>query len=142
MPHKIHTGCKPDITHLRPFGCTAYAKVPKEDGASKLAPRSVKCALIGYFGVSNYKLLEHTMGCIFQACSIIFKKGLGHQTLPDSHESSVADIYEILNEPNVADGTPSMGEDGQDDTDAHNAGSMPPGMEIVALATPEPTTKL
>lgn len=57
-PHKIRTRKKLDVTHLQPFGCTAYAKVSSKDGGSKVDARLVKAVLMGYFGHGDYKLLE------------------------------------------------------------------------------------
>ncbi|CAM8990208.1 unnamed protein product [Rhodiola kirilowii] len=53
-PQEMWTGHKPNINHLRPFGCTAFAKIDQ----GKLQPRAVKCVMIGYpHGVKGYKLL-------------------------------------------------------------------------------------
>ncbi|GIL95153.1 hypothetical protein Vretimale_1230, partial [Volvox reticuliferus] len=38
-PHEAFMGTKPDISHLRVFGCAAYAHVPKEK-RNKLEPVS------------------------------------------------------------------------------------------------------
>lgn len=37
-----------DPTFFRPFGCTAYAIIPKDKRTGKLAPKSRKCVLLGY----------------------------------------------------------------------------------------------
>ena len=66
-PYEIRTRWKPDVSYLRLFGCTAYAKIPREDSASKLDPRSVKEVLVGYFGKGDYKILERTTGQMFRA---------------------------------------------------------------------------
>jgi hypothetical protein len=39
-------GKKPDVSHLRVFGCIAYVHVPDEKG-SKLNPKANKCIFIG-----------------------------------------------------------------------------------------------
>lgn len=42
---------KPDVSHLRAYGSTVYAKiVPIEAAGGKLNPRSVKAVLVGYNG--------------------------------------------------------------------------------------------
>eukprot|EP01018_Ginkgo_biloba_P003801 Gb_04010 [translate_table: standard] len=52
------TGAKPNIDHLRIFGCVTYAHVPDEK-RSKLEDKSVKCIHIGYSEVSKaYKLFD------------------------------------------------------------------------------------
>ena len=37
-PFEDWQGFKPDVSHLRPFGCIAYAKIPTETDGGKLAP--------------------------------------------------------------------------------------------------------
>jgi len=41
------TGKKPDVSHLKVFGCIAYIHVPDEK-RSKLDPKAKKCIFIGY----------------------------------------------------------------------------------------------
>jgi len=41
------TGKKPDVSHLRVFGCITYVHVPDEK-RSKLDPKAEKCIFIGY----------------------------------------------------------------------------------------------
>lgn len=38
---------KPDVSHLRVFGCTAFSKVNDKD-RKKLDPKSNRCILLGY----------------------------------------------------------------------------------------------
>ena len=40
-PYETWHGMKPDISHLRPVGCTAYAKIPVKKEGSKLDTRSI-----------------------------------------------------------------------------------------------------
>jgi len=47
-PYEDWRGLRPDVSHLRPFSCTAYMKIPVEIGGEKLDVRSVKCVFIGY----------------------------------------------------------------------------------------------
>ena len=42
-----YTGRKPDISHLKIFGCITYVHVPDEL-RSKLDPKAEKCIFIGY----------------------------------------------------------------------------------------------
>ena len=41
------TGVKPDVKHLRSFGCTVYAHIPKDE-RKKLYSKAKKCVLLGY----------------------------------------------------------------------------------------------
>jgi len=49
VPYKLFTGKKPDVAHLRVFGCTAYVHVQK-DQRTGLSPHTQKCVFIGYPG--------------------------------------------------------------------------------------------
>ena len=42
-----YTGKKPDVSHLKVFGCIAYVHVPNELH-TKLDPKAEKCIFIGY----------------------------------------------------------------------------------------------
>lgn len=59
-PYELWHGTKPDVTHLRIFGCPAYAFVPKEK-RSKLDAKALKMTFVGYgdrFGVKAYRLYQ------------------------------------------------------------------------------------
>jgi hypothetical protein len=46
-PEEKFTGKKPNVSHLRVFGCIAYVHVSDEK-RSKLNPKVEKCIFIGY----------------------------------------------------------------------------------------------
>lgn len=46
-PQEAWTTYNPGVSHLRVFGCIAYAKVP-EAYRTKLEDKGVKCILVGY----------------------------------------------------------------------------------------------
>ena len=55
-PYERVFNAKPDVRHLRIFGCTAYAKIP-EDQRKKLDPKAVKGIFVGYpVGSKGYKI--------------------------------------------------------------------------------------
>ena len=51
-PFELWNKCKPDVSHLRVFGCTAYVHI-KKDKRKQLQSHSAKCVFIGY--PANYK---------------------------------------------------------------------------------------
>jgi len=52
-PYEMWIGHKPNLEHLRVFGCIAYAHIKQ----GKLEPQAKKCIFIGYpSGVKGYKL--------------------------------------------------------------------------------------
>ena len=46
-PFEAWTGTKPQVEHLRTFGCSAHAYVAKDE-RQKLDPKAKKCILLGY----------------------------------------------------------------------------------------------
>ena len=46
-PEERFIGKKPDVSHLKVFGCIAYVHVPDEL-RKKLDPKAEKCIFIGY----------------------------------------------------------------------------------------------
>ena len=51
LPEEVWSGRKPDIGHLKRFGCTAYVHVTQD----KTSPRALKGMFVGYpFGVKGY----------------------------------------------------------------------------------------
>lgn len=57
-PYEIWNGRKPDLSHLRIFGSTAYMHVPKQF-RKKLDAKAKKVILVGYQGESsNYRLFN------------------------------------------------------------------------------------
>ena len=63
-PEEKFTGVKPDLSHLKVFGCIAYVHVPDEL-RTKLDPKAEKCVFIGYSleqkGYRCYNPLTHKL---------------------------------------------------------------------------------
>jgi len=85
---------------LQPFGCTSYAHVSLDLNLSKLNPRSIKTALLGYFGCDSYKLLDKSTSAVFKSRDVIFEEGITHlakQPAPAMfHDGNDLFIYEPL----------------------------------------------
>ena len=75
---EIWTGCQQDVTHLRPFGATAYTHILSDLNLLRLFLRSVKVSLLGYYRHNGYKLLERSTGTIFKSHDVIFEKEETH----------------------------------------------------------------
>ena len=52
-PYEVLNNMKPDISHLRVFGCGAYVFIPEDVRANKLAPRAEVMTFLGYMPGSN-----------------------------------------------------------------------------------------
>jgi len=56
-PQEAWTGTKPDVSHLRVFGCKTFAHIPYEK-RSKLESKSIPCVFLGYCeGTKAYHLM-------------------------------------------------------------------------------------
>ncbi|EDR06651.1 retrovirus-related pol polyprotein [Laccaria bicolor S238N-H82] len=115
IPAEKWTNKRQDISHLRPFGCIAYAKIPAEISISKLAPRSIKYALIGYFGRGTYKLWDRASGTTIKSRDVIFEEGHGHRTIPD--DGDMPPLVIIDDEDDFDDDTPPTTTSSVDSTD-------------------------
>ena len=66
------SGSLPDVSHLRVFGCTAYAKIPDEK-RKKLDAKSAKCVFVGYpEGKKGYKLYDPSRRKMITSRDVIF----------------------------------------------------------------------
>jgi hypothetical protein len=63
-PEEKYSGRKPDLSHLKVFGCIGYVHVPNEL-RTKLDPKVEKCVFIGYSleqkGYKCYNPVTHKM---------------------------------------------------------------------------------
>jgi hypothetical protein len=76
---------KPDVTHLRVFGCSAYVFLPKEVGHNKLNPKSKLMTFIGYpQGIKGYLLMRSVNNVLFTAVQALFDETL-YPKCPDMH---------------------------------------------------------
>jgi hypothetical protein len=51
-PEGMFTGKKPEVSHLKMFGCPVFIHIPKEK-RNKLEPSGKKGIFVGYYEVSN-----------------------------------------------------------------------------------------
>lgn len=71
-PEEIWTGRKPSVKHLRPFGCKAFAHIPKES-RKKLDARATECIMLGYGGVSKgYRLWDLEKRSLIVSRDVVF----------------------------------------------------------------------
>ena len=65
-PFEVFNGYKPQVKHLRIFGCKAFSHIPKDD-RRKLDAKSLECVFVGYcndhkayksFHPSTHKLIS------------------------------------------------------------------------------------
>ena len=73
-PYEAWTGEKPQVDHLRAFGCRAYAQIPKDE-RKKLNSKSRKCVLLGYgMEMKGYRLYDPQRQKVFHSRDVIFNE--------------------------------------------------------------------
>jgi hypothetical protein len=71
---KAWSGHKPSVTHLRVFGCVAYAKIP-DARMTKLDDKSEKCIFVGYGDRRiGYKLYNPIIKKVIMSRDVIFEE--------------------------------------------------------------------
>lgn len=71
-PFEALFGFKPAVSHVRVFGCKAFAHVPKED-SKKLDSKAIKCTFVGYCSeFKAYKLFNPSTHKVFASQDVVF----------------------------------------------------------------------
>lgn len=69
LPEELWSGQKPDLSHLRRFGCSAYVHTIQE----KTSPRAIKGTFVGYpFGVKGYRVWIEEEGKCVTSRNVVF----------------------------------------------------------------------
>ena len=73
-PFEAMTGNKPNVKHLRVFGCDAYAHIPKDE-RQKLDGKTRKCIFLGYGTVrKGYQLYEVDRAKVVWSRDVLFNE--------------------------------------------------------------------
>jgi hypothetical protein len=98
-PQEAWSCMKPDVFHLRVFGCKAFAHVPDEK-RTKLESKSMPCVFLGYCaGTKAYCLMCVETKRIVKSRDVMFIEGskeMGGVLHPKKVENVV--VHEIVNE--------------------------------------------
>ena len=91
-PFEALTGSKPNVKHLRTFGCTAYAHIPKDE-RKKMDSKSRKCMFLGYSAnQKGYRLFDLAKRKVFFCRDVIFNETENILVEDGSQENSHEDI--------------------------------------------------
>ena len=73
-PYEMLHGIKPDIGHLRRFGCSASRLIPKEQRNGKFGPRARECIMIGYVHdtAKIWRLWDPEFRAIVRSSDVVF----------------------------------------------------------------------
>ena len=73
-PFEAWFGKKPNVKHLRVFGCAAYPHVPRNE-RGKLDPKAKRCFFLGYAAQrKGYRLYDMKTSCIILSRDVVFNK--------------------------------------------------------------------
>ena len=123
---------RPNISHLRPFGCIAYAHIYLEN-RTKLHPSADRCRLIGYIDSDDsqehqgYKLIREADNAILFSRDVQFDENAPITALPDTNPFDDTADGELLF------GDPSY-------STFHPASRTPPSAFLISK--PQPNRKL
>jgi Reverse transcriptase (RNA-dependent DNA polymerase) len=133
-PEEAWSGTKPTVTRFRPFGCPAYAHVPKAN-RTKLKSKTRKCIMLGYEpGTKVYRLWDPKCHCIVKSCDVIFDECIN----PPAKPETPVDLSEILwNGELEYKGITRVGDGWEEDTASHKE-DIPSWASTPDEAAPEP----
>jgi hypothetical protein len=94
-PFQAWYGKKPNVNHLRVFGCSAYIHVPKDE-RKKLDPKAKKCTFLGY-GTSRkgYRLYDWKTSSIVHSRDVVFNElSRGYEGAKEKRRVQVENVTE------------------------------------------------
>src|SRR5947207_2374705 len=94
-PYERWHGRKPDLSHLRILGSTAYVHIPKEK-RMKLDMHSHKGILIGYGGTNQYKVWDLTRNDVVVSRDVVFIEGKPVDQTPALYEVEPRTVHESI----------------------------------------------
>ena len=87
-PFEAWYGKKPNVNHLRVFGCAAYLHVPKDD-RKKLDPKAKKCIFLGYGATrKGYHLYN-------QKTSAVMSSSMNSQEVTSVNKKGVSFVWRV-----------------------------------------------
>lgn len=96
-PYEAFHGSKPNVKHLRIFGCTAYAHVSKEE-RGKFDSKSNRCMLLGYGShQKGYRLYDFTRSKVVFSRDVIFNENdISSQKEKENNATTIEPTYDEI----------------------------------------------
>jgi hypothetical protein len=95
-PYENLHKCKPDVSHLRVFGCSAYVFIPEEVRLNKLAPHAELMTFVGYKeGTKGYLFMRKPSNVLYTATHALFDETL-FPNCPDMRRPVHTDLDSTL----------------------------------------------
>jgi hypothetical protein len=113
-PWELYYGKKPDLSHLRTFGCRAYVMIPKQLRVHKLAEVSKTGIMVGYVvNGKGWRILMDDDGEVHSSRDVVFDE----LTFPGSPWFDVPDLYTDSDSDSAAGDDDENGDDDDDGSD-------------------------
>lgn len=101
-PEEIWSNIKPDLSHLRVFGCRAMVHIPDQK-RTKLESKSFECILLGYSGESKaYRLYNKTSKKIVTSRNVVFLENQVNEI--DNNQTNISFPSTVLFEDDTESG--------------------------------------
>lgn len=125
-PEEKFSGLKPDVSHLRIYGCAAYLHIPKSS-RDKLYPKASKTTLVGYDeNTKGYRCFDPIKRKVLICRDVTFDESmLGIDSIQEQQE----DMFPPTPTKTAPDDAPTMADEHQ---------SSPAELEDRRQAVPEP----
>jgi transposase InsO family protein len=92
-PEEAWSGSRPSVTHLRSFGCKAYAHVPKQK-RTKLDSKTTECIFIGYSDDSKaYRLFNPVTKAVIKSRDVIFDELSNARTRENKSITTDSEVF-------------------------------------------------
>lgn len=96
-PFEAFKGKKPSVAHFKPFGCNAYAHIPKEN-RRKLDEKSRKCIMLGYSDTcKGYRLYDIIKKKVFVERNVLFNENVEPVYFTEEENGEYSSIEESPN---------------------------------------------
>ena len=96
-PYEMWYGSKPDLSHLRVIGSTAYIHIPKEK-RTKLDSHSRKGIMVGYGGTNQYRVWDLTKEDVVISRDVVFIEGKSINQTPAAYVEEPRNRHNSLTE--------------------------------------------
>ena len=102
-PYEAAYGKKPNVGHLKVFGCSAYSYVPKDE-RQKLDSKARKCIFLGYpCNRKGYQLYDQSIRRVIHSRHITFNEsvcGVEKESMKDAVITNPQTVVDAINDEN------------------------------------------
>ena len=95
-PYEAWHGRKPVVSHLRVFGCDAYAHIPRDE-RSKFDSKTRKCILLGYGEqTKGYRLYDPIQQKVLYSRDVKFNENVEEKSEHSTFDMEIDESYQLI----------------------------------------------